>query len=186
MRCAGLRAVALEHYARQAKNTDAERRAADIRIRAERKAGQLLSVMNKAKGGGDTKSDQSDHPYLGDTGGEPDPPTLKELGISRVQSSRWQKLGALPQEEFEFALGESVRPPTTLGVLRSASEPPPRPIVRVEALWLWGRLLDFERDGLLDKEPQEILETMTPLMLDDVHHLAPRVANWLKRIGTLK
>jgi hypothetical protein len=35
-------AVALEHYARQAQNTDAEREAAEIRMRAERKAGQLL------------------------------------------------------------------------------------------------------------------------------------------------
>ena len=30
---------------------DAERRACEIRLRAEHKAGQLLSKMNKAKGG---------------------------------------------------------------------------------------------------------------------------------------
>jgi hypothetical protein len=33
------KALALEHYARQALNTDAERKAAKIRIRAENKAG---------------------------------------------------------------------------------------------------------------------------------------------------
>ena len=44
------RAVALEHYARQAQNTDAERRAAEIRLRAERKARQLLATREMAKG----------------------------------------------------------------------------------------------------------------------------------------
>jgi hypothetical protein len=31
-----------------------------------------------------------------------------------------------------------------------------------------------------------VLSTMTPSMLDDVHTLAPRVAAWLKKIGTSK
>ena len=111
------RAVALEHYARQAQNTDAERRAAEIRLRAERKAGQLLSAMDKALGG---RSPTPDKRY---PEGTATPPTLKELGISKKQSSTWQKLGALPQNEFDFALGESVKPPTTKGILRSAADP---------------------------------------------------------------
>lgn len=41
----------MEAYFRQAKNTEAERRACEIRLRAERKAGQLLAKMEKAKGG---------------------------------------------------------------------------------------------------------------------------------------
>jgi hypothetical protein len=41
------KAAALEHYARQAMNTDAERQAWEIRLRAERKAGQLLKQMRK-------------------------------------------------------------------------------------------------------------------------------------------
>ncbi len=43
------KAVAIEAYAKQAKNTEAERRACEIRLRAERKAGQLLAETEKAK-----------------------------------------------------------------------------------------------------------------------------------------
>jgi hypothetical protein len=86
------KAVALEHYARQAQNTDAERRACEIRLRAERKAGQLLAKMPKANGA------------KGNPGGRgsrivrsSDTTTLADLGISKDQSSQWQKLGAMPQ-----------------------------------------------------------------------------------------
>jgi hypothetical protein len=43
--------------------------------------------------------------------------------------------------------------------------------------------LDFARNGLIAREPTDILLTMTQEMLDDVHTLAPRVATWLQRIG---
>ena len=172
------KAVALEHYARQAQNTDAERHAAEIRLRAERKAGQLLAKMNGAKTG---------PKQLGTSGGPNSAPPLVDLGISKKQSAQWQKLGALPQREFDLAIGESVRPPTTKGVLRAATEPPTvRRIVSSDALWLWGRLLDFERDGLLDKSVADVIETMTDPMKDDVHRLAPKVSAWLKQIGALQ
>lgn len=169
-------AVALEHYARQALNTDAERRACEIRLRAERKAGQLLA-KNGLNGRPRKESTQA---------------TLSDLGISRDQSSQWQKLGAMHQRDFDSAIGNSVEPPSTKAILRSV-EPPKERLrgvsgkpVSPEALWLWGRLLDFERDGLLDKDPGDLLDTMTAPMLDDVHRLAPRVANWLRQIGVIR
>jgi hypothetical protein len=45
-------AAALERYAKLAKDVDNERRCCEIRLRAERKAGQLLKKMPKKKGGG--------------------------------------------------------------------------------------------------------------------------------------
>ena len=45
------KAVAMEAYFRQAKNPEPERRACEIRLRSERKAGQLLKKLEKAKGG---------------------------------------------------------------------------------------------------------------------------------------
>jgi hypothetical protein len=34
------------------------------------------------------------------------------MGISPKQSSQWQKLGAMPQRDFDLAIGETVKPPT--------------------------------------------------------------------------
>lgn len=159
------KAIALEVYARQAKNVEAERRACEIRLRAERKAGQLLATT--VKRGQPRKETSCDT-------------RLKSLGISEDQSSKWQKLGAVPQREFDTALQEADRP-TTAGIIRATAEPKANP-VSGDALWLWGRLRDFER-ALLHKEPVEVLSSMTEEMKNDVHTLAPRVSAWLKRVG---
>jgi hypothetical protein len=160
------RAAALEHYSRQAHNVEAERQCCEIRLRAERKAGQLLAQIDKLKGRPGKASDVT---------------RLSDLGISHDQSSQWQRLAAVPQPEFEAALAGPEKP-TTNGIIHAAFPPKPKP-VSSEALWLWGRLRDFEADGLLDMEPAAVLATMTDEMLDDVRFLAPKVADWFKRIG---
>lgn len=172
------RGLAFEVYARQAKNIDAERRACEVRLRAERKAGELLREQEKAKAGPPIRNRSVDTTdYRG-------APTLRDLGISKQQSSDWQRLAAVPQEQFDEALADPDRKPTTAGIIAAAMPPEPEVIpVSKDALWLWGRLRDFERDGLLGQLPEDVLLTMTPQMLDDVHRLAPTVSAWLKRIG---
>jgi hypothetical protein len=84
------KARAIEVYARQARNIEAERRACEIRLRAERRCGQLLQQVEKAKG---TRGQLSG----GRTVRPPeDAQTLADLGITKSQSSRWQKLAAIP------------------------------------------------------------------------------------------
>lgn len=69
-------------------------------LRAEKKAGQLLAEWEKNKGGR-----PGENPSV-DTRGKTK--TLRELGISYDQSSQWQKLAAVPEEEFERGTPEMV------------------------------------------------------------------------------
>jgi len=170
-------AVALEAYARQALNTDAEREATEIRLRAERKVGKLLRASPKATG---TLKQGPNLPRSTST----TTGTLKSLGITKDQSSRWQKIADLSDHEFDLAIGTATSKPSTNGILK-ATAPPERMVVSKDALWLWGRLRDFGGDEWLAKSPTDVMSTMTPEMKDDVHQLAPRFAAWLKRIGEM-
>jgi hypothetical protein len=66
----------------------------EIRLRAERRAGELLAETPNAPAG---------RKKIG-SGSQPIsvPPTLADLGITKTQSSKWQKLAALPPEKFEI------------------------------------------------------------------------------------
>lgn len=93
------KAVALQVYAKQAKNTELIDHATDIRLRAERRAGELLRQMEKAKG-----SRGSGRPKKGGSAKRPPKSsarTLADLGISKTQSSRWQRHAAMTEKDFE-------------------------------------------------------------------------------------
>jgi len=75
------KAEALRAYARQAKDRDMEVWAAEIRLRASRRAGTMLT---EDKGLGSGKSSR-----------------LELLKISRKQSFGWQRMSRLPDEEFD-------------------------------------------------------------------------------------
>ena len=106
------KAMAIQMYAKQAKNLDAERHAAEIRVRAERKCGELLAQMPKAKGG---------NPNL-PTGNKAEPvATLTDLGISKRQSSEWQQLAGVPEGHFEEAMAEQ-EIPSASGVLNHRAQ----------------------------------------------------------------
>jgi hypothetical protein len=61
-----------------------------ICMRAEIRAGELLREMEKNKGGVPGKTGRKGQPVLDKT------PKLSDLGVTKDQSSRWQKLAALP------------------------------------------------------------------------------------------
>lgn len=167
------RAAALEHYAKQSKNVEAERECCEIRLRAERRWGELYRQSEKAKAGRPRK--------IADAGSAiSDAPTLESMGVSDKQSSRWQALADIPQDEFERGL-QGAEKPTTSGLIEAAQPSPVTP-VSTAALRLWGTLRDFERENWLAQNPEEIMATMVPTMRDDVLRLAPLVSEWIGRI----
>ena len=87
------KAAAMAAYARQAQDKELLQWATEIKVRAERRAGQMLAEMELKPG---VKS-------IGNVA-VPIPQTLDEIGISKNQSSRWQKLAAVANEKFEEAV----------------------------------------------------------------------------------
>lgn len=184
------KARAIEVYAQQAKNTDAERKAAEIRIRAERKAGELLREMKETgkraapKDGASTRIARGDKssPVNSAVMPKPIPPSLKDLGITPDQSSKWQALANVPAEEFEKAVKGNGPKPTTEGIINANSlRQKPMPRIDPVALWFWGRLRDFESDGVLDRKVEELVSGMTDSMRDDCMRIIPRLAEWLQK-----
>jgi N6-adenosine-specific RNA methylase IME4 len=89
------KAVALQTYAKQAKDTELIRHATAIRMRAERRCGELLKQM----------AERDERPRGRKK--ESHVATLSDLGISRTQSSRWQALADLATGDFETKVAQA-------------------------------------------------------------------------------
>jgi hypothetical protein len=92
-------AEAIRAYARQAKKRQLELDAAEIRIRPERRLGELMAAQRE------TVEMAKPAPPAGRNGrvvDKPDhmPPTLSEAGIDRNLAHRARTLAAVPEEEF--------------------------------------------------------------------------------------
>ena len=100
------KAQAMAAYARQAKDTQLVEWATEIKVRAERRAGELLAALprlNGKKGAAGIRS------------------ILERIEVPLVTAHRWQKLAAVPEEQFEQAVAaakEIAGEVTTAAMLR--------------------------------------------------------------------
>jgi len=92
-------AVAFQVYAKAAKmGIDMQNDCAEIKIRAERKAGAFLRQIEKQKPGEHWKKRLQDETVT---------PKLSDLGIEKTQSHRWQQISTVPVETFENHIQET-------------------------------------------------------------------------------
>lgn len=95
----------LRLYLKQSKESlEMQNDAAEIGLRAERRAGEMLRE-GKENGdrqgqGGDRKSNNHNERLIS-------APTLKQIGITQNQSTRWQSIANIPEEQFEHAIGQA-------------------------------------------------------------------------------
>ncbi len=123
-------AVAIQLYARQARDKSLEADAAEIRERAEYRLGEMLAAQREAGllnpgtrliGGGNGAGGSVMNPPA-------DLPTLKELGITKALANKARKAFSLPADIFEAALTERRRQilaNTRITAAAFDSQPPP-------------------------------------------------------------
>jgi hypothetical protein len=130
------KAEAMAAYARQAKDNDLIQYATEIKVRAERRCGELLTSTQRAPAGrpGANRSNDATN----------SPPTLAQMGLTKDESSRYQQLAAMPAEHFETAVATAKATAgqvTTAFMLREAKRhTPPKKLSNADR----QRLADLE------------------------------------------
>lgn len=109
------RAEAIRTYTRQADlGREAEDAACELRIRAERRIGQLLQQQEKAPAGRPPKEIGREARPI------PRPPTLAEMGITKDRAAQAQALAKAPDETFDRAIGEAKAGAARQGISKAA------------------------------------------------------------------
>lgn len=177
------KALALELYAKQARDTDAERKACEIRLRAERKAGDLFKDMARtpaSESGAAGAIAQGKQGPATVAGPSEYRTALESSGVTERTAQRWQELASVPVEQFEDALRAPDKP-TTTGIISKAKAAPK---MDGDALWVWGRARDFERERFADKNPADLLAGMTDTMRADMERIVPAMAAFFNEFAS--
>lgn len=160
------KAAALEAAARVAKNVQAEERCYEIRRRAEARAAKLYDEQEKAK-------------VIPHVGRRSDAPTLADLGTTKQEMSEWRQLANTPPKQFDAAFANGGKP--SIAEI-TGKKKPERSAASSAALWVWGRILDFERNGVLEASPKNVSAEMVDHQREDLTRLIPLVSSWLKSL----
>ena len=122
------KAEAMAAYARQAKDTEMIQWATEIKVRAERRCGELL------RGNVATASERGQQGAKARWDGKSDEPTshaasLSDMGLTKDQSSRYQSLASMSDDHFETAVAtakDTAGQVTTAFMLREANKNKPQ------------------------------------------------------------
>lgn len=178
------KALALELYARQAKNTDAERKACEVRLRAERRAGDLYAEMQRTPREELNAGGKNQHEVTRNDCGQPQQSeyraALDRTGVSERTAQRWQQLASVDERVFEEAL-RAPEKPSTNAILKKSSAPAQK--MNLDSLWIWGRARDFERERFREKSINELLDGMTDTMRADMERIAPIMADFFNELA---
>ena len=118
---------ALEEYWKQARNTEADRKAADIRLRAERRAGELLKELARAtpqeagSAGGNAKAGNLASATAPDATAYRE--ALERTGIPPRTATQYQQLANIPAKDFEQALADPASKPMIAKLIREIRNP---------------------------------------------------------------
>ena len=145
---------------------------AELRIRAERKVGELLAEMEmnvgaKGNAGGQGAKLVRSHDATTQK-------TLKEIGLNKTQSSRWQQLAAIPPDKFEAFVEARM---TSSKMLSMVNPPAPKPTAVAEVV---EDVEDYtETEFLLDEE-----RAYNKGLLARVHELEDQIDTLEDQIAT--
>lgn len=128
------KAEAMAAYARQAKDQELILWATEIKVRAERKAGELLAQVPREQSSGRKPANSSDRKTEYQK-------ALSDSGLTQSAAYQYERLAAMPPEHFETAIAvakDTAGQVTTAFMLREAKKglPPsmPRSGPKAEAL----------------------------------------------------
>lgn len=181
------KALAMQVYYRQAKDRDNEAKASRIRVRAERRYGELLIELKDSGGratvGGDRLPTSQAATML--------PPTLAELGITRSEASRAEALARVPEPQFEAAL--AVESPVSPAAVRklapkrggpvecAAPKVDARPVVAT-----WNAIRDLRlriEDGrYLDPDGWTHRPGIQAFQVEEIREALPIIVEYLTRL----
>jgi hypothetical protein len=113
--------------------------------------------------------------------------TVADLGLRRDEIHEARKLrNAEAAEPGSIrrsldAMIERGEEPTRAALIKEVAAKP-KPTMPREPLWVWGRVKDFHRDGILAIPPQELADQMTDEMRRDMRAQLPDVIAYLTKL----
>ena len=160
----------------------AQAHALAIRARAEMR---LAEEYDAAQARGEVARLGDNLPSVDDSNAKP---TAADLGLRRDEIHEARKFRDAERDEPGVirrtidSMVERGEEPTRAGLRKEIVSRPKTKVMDPNALWIWGRLKDFERHGVLSADPQNLLNEMTEPMRADVRRLLPLVREFIEEL----